>query len=755
MVIVSLVDSVCNPSTVPVNSSSPGIQGCTQARPGILLGPQSDRVELWEPRSLPGFPSPPRSQGCTQARPGIPLRSHRGKDYQEGTSSGYRHRGDYQFTLKPNQCSRCLGFGHWARHCRDPVVCRNCRKVGHRSYQCIRPPTIPSRMNITQQHPRQSVPSSTFFVEIHRSREFHQSVEFLQRCVIGKWMGPSDLNWKVIKEGLQSRWRGIKGWRFISLSPNSFLIRTPSITARNLILAERRLFLQEGLLEFQRWSHDMGMSRPSMVNMTLILKGIPLQWRDSLSLRKMVESFGKICHVKEEIKNGEVLPLVKVEMKVIVGRPIPSKIIVSASSESFWVDIVSCASSGKEKYVDVLKKNIPVSPQPIPHTVQTTPPSSSINELSASQLIIDSVIRSDSVINPASVVSQGVTQGPIFRASSGTRATTKSACVWTAGNHNSFPNRDRPDRCNSNRASIDGNISDCINSHNWQIVNRRRHPSVLNSLALNLVESQLIASNNLSNPAIIADQDSMPFIRHMDGLHISNFANTEFESIVSPPLIDDPIGSQGGFAGKGCSHQTVAINDAITVNRIAHRTKRTVVGLGLAVGPKMQWRPKGLKVSRSDSNPSISRVFNRLHSDLNISSLNVQTPNEAPKQWLLSPMMRPHNSCSPNGFGGNVADSDLSHIIQVLIEIFGGLTNAKLLKGLSWRISDVLARADELGFLGASMSPFLSRLQQLMAEDREKSPKSALVPVSLQVPAAMTSNRRLGLVEAPESFTTF
>ena len=35
------------------------------------------------------------------------------------------------------RCYRCLGKGHFARECRDPVVCRACMRTGHRQKDCM------------------------------------------------------------------------------------------------------------------------------------------------------------------------------------------------------------------------------------------------------------------------------------------------------------------------------------------------------------------------------------------------------------------------------------------------------------------------------------------------------------------------------------------------------------------------------------------------------------------------------------------
>ncbi|KAK1293288.1 hypothetical protein QJS10_CPB17g00211 [Acorus calamus] len=79
----------------------------------------------------------------------------------------------------------------------------------------------------------------------------------------------------------------------------------------------------------------------------------------------------------------------------------------------------------------------------------------------------------------------------------------------------------------------------------------------------------------------------------------------------------------------------------------------------------------------------------------------------------------------------------------MLMVLLGEVLEAKMFEGLSWRISEILNRASDLGFLRTSSSLFLERLKHMMEGVREVSPGSSLVPLGNPVQDAKTSKMKI------------
>ena len=63
----------------------------------------------------------------------------RGKEKDTGIIQSSQHPKRFARPVDPvneGRCFRCLGHGHAARDCQDPIVCRLCRSPGHRRASC-------------------------------------------------------------------------------------------------------------------------------------------------------------------------------------------------------------------------------------------------------------------------------------------------------------------------------------------------------------------------------------------------------------------------------------------------------------------------------------------------------------------------------------------------------------------------------------------------------------------------------------------
>ena len=59
----------------------------------------------------------------------------RGKEKDTRRTQSLQHPKRFTRPVEPvneGRCFRCLGHGHAARECQDPIVCRLCRSPGHR-----------------------------------------------------------------------------------------------------------------------------------------------------------------------------------------------------------------------------------------------------------------------------------------------------------------------------------------------------------------------------------------------------------------------------------------------------------------------------------------------------------------------------------------------------------------------------------------------------------------------------------------------
>ena len=174
--------------------------------------------------------------------------------------------------VQEGRCFRCLGHGHAARDCRDPIVCRLCRSPGHRQASCP-----------LQREQRRSPPSSGLF-----------------DCLVGE-VGSGEVTWDHVIEGIRTVCPDITSPDAHLLSSGEiFLLRLSKTDWRSLLGITQQLPGGISVSWRRPKPSDGAIDRHSVIK-RLEVRGVPFGLRTWNHLGRIIRPAGTLRKI---VSNG-------------------------------------------------------------------------------------------------------------------------------------------------------------------------------------------------------------------------------------------------------------------------------------------------------------------------------------------------------------------------------------------------------------------------------------------------------------------
>ncbi|KAK1283732.1 hypothetical protein QJS10_CPB21g01080 [Acorus calamus] len=226
--------------------------------------------------------------------------------------SGVRRNGAVRGGERSEQgrCFRCLGWGRWARECREPPRCWFCRRLGHRSPVC---PMIHARARpqVAAPLPDKGVRAESVVVSLEWSPELAERAANLDHSILVSWDGMEEGEAEEIVKELKGRWPEIDFSQHWLLGGTSLVIRLTSLAARDRVLSQAFIPVQGGTASLQKWLFTSGSAMPEGELLVVYLSGLPLLWRTEEVVRRVVAPMGLLANFDEVVTRLEPFPLVR------------------------------------------------------------------------------------------------------------------------------------------------------------------------------------------------------------------------------------------------------------------------------------------------------------------------------------------------------------------------------------------------------------------------------------------------------------
>ncbi|KAK1316957.1 hypothetical protein QJS10_CPA05g01462 [Acorus calamus] len=173
------------------------------------------------------------------------------------------------------------------------------------------------------------------------------------KSVLASWKGGQEMQSSSISTHLHSRWKGIPFSQVWKCGWNKFWVRLPSWAARELILSEKKLAIDDGAIPFSEPNFsDMGVGD---FQMQVLLRGLLMVWRTEESLRKVVEPFGFLLNYVEILNCEEILLPAKVTVWVSKEVRPPVSMLVVLGGMEVKVQVEVLPSSSSNSYADKVR----------------------------------------------------------------------------------------------------------------------------------------------------------------------------------------------------------------------------------------------------------------------------------------------------------------------------------------------------------------------------------------------------------------
>ena len=217
------------------------------------------------------------------------------RDRERPTTGGRRQR---------VTCYKCLGSGHYKHECRDPIVCRHCRRVGHYAVAC---------------------PVAAIACKgVRMKYEGMEKYDPRMACLVGEIMAGVVDEEDVVK-AVVARFPDLEGSKVKKLETGEILLRqiSPKVCIE---LCGGYQVIGDAQVKWQRiiWTDKAGenVTRPAIID----IRGIPATYRSRKNMEAIVRPFGRL---KGIIATGLALgdpnlTVLEVEMEKegVISRPV-------------------------------------------------------------------------------------------------------------------------------------------------------------------------------------------------------------------------------------------------------------------------------------------------------------------------------------------------------------------------------------------------------------------------------------------------
>lgn len=237
------------------------------------------------------------------------------------------------------RCFRCLGFGHWAVHCRDPVKCRACGGCGHKAFSC---PEQRKKMEIRNYRKvevgignktpavGESFEDSIDLREIEGDQKLG---EFLKHCAVCHCPGWEETD---LQNFLSKQWRTSSRWWIRRMYGGDYLVQFPNNQWRTQAIESKNT---TGV-QWKRWEKKTAaweVDRGQRIWMDII--GVPLDMWNERCIRRITGSFGNLLEIHGDTVNGKNLESIRAWVEVPFGLKIPSKLRLKCQEGDFRIGI--------------------------------------------------------------------------------------------------------------------------------------------------------------------------------------------------------------------------------------------------------------------------------------------------------------------------------------------------------------------------------------------------------------------------------
>ncbi|KAK1295395.1 hypothetical protein QJS10_CPA16g00669 [Acorus calamus] len=169
--------------------------------------------------------------------------------------------------------------------------------------------------------------------------DFGQS-PFHGKSVVVSWEGDHELQCLYLLNLLQGRWKGIPFDQMWRSGRNKFFIRLPSWAAREFILSERKISVEDmGVRGFQK---------------RVLLRGLPMVWRTEGVLRKVIEPFDFLLNYVK-IWSEKILPPAMVSVWVLKDAWPPLSLLVVLGGLEVQVQVEVLPTPRVSSYADMVR----------------------------------------------------------------------------------------------------------------------------------------------------------------------------------------------------------------------------------------------------------------------------------------------------------------------------------------------------------------------------------------------------------------
>ena len=201
-------------------------------------------------------------------------------------------------------CYKCLGSGHSNYECRDPVVCRYCRRVGH--YKAACPVAV-------IEHKGEGI-------------RYEGMEKYLPRvaCLVGEIVEGSVDEEEVIK-AVVTRFLELEGLKVKKLETGEIILRQISPTVC-IELCGGHQVIGDAKVQWQRiiWTDKVGenVTRPAIID----VRGIPFTYQSRKNMEAVVRSFGRLKGIiVTGLESGDpnlMVLDVEMEKEVVISQPV-------------------------------------------------------------------------------------------------------------------------------------------------------------------------------------------------------------------------------------------------------------------------------------------------------------------------------------------------------------------------------------------------------------------------------------------------